>query len=161
MPWTKRQFVEAAYEELGLASYFFDLQPEQLQGALRRMDAMVAGWNANGVRIGYPLPGSPSESSLDDSSGVPDFANEAIYQNLALRIAPTIGKVVSPDLIRNARDSYDNMANQVLYPIHELQMPSTMPRGQGNKPWRNMTNPYVIPPQEEIDAGSDGPIDMV
>ena len=56
MGWTKRQFIEQAFEEIGLAAYVFDLTPEQLQSALRRLDAMMAGWNTNGIRIGWPMP---------------------------------------------------------------------------------------------------------
>ena len=55
MSWTKRQFINAALEEIGLASYVFDIQPEELESALRRLDAMMADWNAKGIRIGYPL----------------------------------------------------------------------------------------------------------
>ena len=29
MGWTKREYVEQAFEEIGLASYVFDLTPEQ------------------------------------------------------------------------------------------------------------------------------------
>ena len=75
MSWTKRQFITQAFEEIGLAAYVFDLTPDQLDSALRRMDAMVAGWNANGVRINYPLPNNPEDSDIDQPSGVPDFAN--------------------------------------------------------------------------------------
>lgn len=56
MGWTKRQFVTQAFEEIGLASYVFDLTPEQLDSALRRLDTMIASWNALGIRLGYPLP---------------------------------------------------------------------------------------------------------
>jgi hypothetical protein len=42
MGYKKRQFISAAFEEIGLASYVFDLQPEQLESALRRLDAMIA-----------------------------------------------------------------------------------------------------------------------
>ena len=56
MGYKKRQFISAAFEEIGLASYVFDLQPEQLQSALRRLDAMMADWNAKGIRLGYPAP---------------------------------------------------------------------------------------------------------
>ena len=31
MGWTKRQFIEQAFDEIGLASYAFDLGPEQMQ----------------------------------------------------------------------------------------------------------------------------------
>ena len=51
MGYTKRQFVTAALEEIGLASYVFDLQPEQLQSALRRLDAMISEWNGKTFNV--------------------------------------------------------------------------------------------------------------
>lgn len=155
MGWTKRQHIEQAFEEIGLAAYVFDLTPQQLQSALRRMDAMIAGWNSNGVRIGYPLPSSPDLSDIDADSGVPDFANEAIYLNLAVRLGPSFGKTVAPETKVGADMAYNNMANQVAQPTIERQMPQTMPRGQGTKPWRNFNNPFVYAPTKDIDAGSD------
>lgn len=160
MAWSKRQFIIQAFEEIGLAAYVFDLTPEQLQSALRRMDAMVGGWNANGVRIGYPLPSNPDDSRLDDDSGVPDFANEAIYLGLAVRLAPSFGKTVAPETKAFADMAYSNMANQVAIPTPERQLPQTMPRGAGTKPWRNFNNPFVNRPQDPILAGSDNPIDF-
>ena len=97
MGYSKRQFVAAAFEEIGLASYAFDLQPQQFESALRRLDAMMASWNALGIRLGYPLPSSPQFSDLDAQSEVPDSANEAIITNLAVKIAPGYGKQVMPD----------------------------------------------------------------
>lgn len=160
MAWTKRQFITQAFEEIGLAAYVFDLTPEQLQSALRRMDAMVGGWNANGVRINYPLSSTPQSSNLDDDSGVPDFANEAIYLGLAVRLAPSFGKTVAPETKAFADMAYSNMANQVAIPTPERQLPHTMPRGAGTKPWRNFNNPFVNRPQDPILAGSDNPIDF-
>ena len=154
--WTKLQFIQQAFEEIGLAAYVFDLEPEQLQSALRRLDAMVAGWNSNGVRISYPLPGTPNSGDINAATNVPDFANEAIYLNLALRLAPSYGKMVSQDTKMLADMAYNNMANQVAMPVQELQMPTTMPRGQGTKPWRNFNNPFVYPQNQQIDAGGDG-----
>lgn len=160
MGWSKRQFIEQAFEEIGLASYVFDLTSDQLQSALRRMDAMVAGWNANGVRIGYPLPSTPGESNIDADSGVPDFANEAIYLGLAVRLAPAYGKQVAQETKAFADMAYSNMANQVAIPTPERELPRTMPRGTGTKPWRNFNNPFVYGPQSDADinAGSDSPI---
>lgn len=161
MSWTKRQFVTQAFEEIGLASYVFDLTPEQLDSALRRMDAMVAGWNANGVRIAYPLSTSPNTTNLDADSGVPDYCNEAIYLGLAVRLAASFGKVVSPETKMFADMAYNNMTNQATLPIAERQMSREMPRGQGTKPWRNFNNPFVYAPdQNVVDAGSDGPLEF-
>lgn len=158
MGWTKRQFVTQAFEEIGLAAYVYELTPEQLDSALRRMDAMIAGWNSSGVRIGYPLPSSPDSSNIDVDSGVPDFANEAIYLNLAVRLAAPYGKVLAPETKAAADMAYSNMANQVMPPIPERQMPRTLPRGAGTKPWRNTTNPFCNPPEDPVLAGTDGPI---
>ena len=71
MGYTKRQFVTSAFEEIGLADYVFDLQPEQLEAALRRLDSMMAEWNAMGIRLGYSMPSSPQDSDLDEQTNVP------------------------------------------------------------------------------------------
>lgn len=52
MAYTKRDIVAMAFEEIGLAGYVFDLQPQQLEGALRRLDSMMATWNGKGLRLG-------------------------------------------------------------------------------------------------------------
>lgn len=157
MGYTKRQFVTAAFEEIGLADYVFDLQPEQLEGALRRLDAMIAEWNAQGVRLGYAMPSSPQDSDLDEPTLVPDSAWEAIIANLAVRIAPGYGKTVSPDTKAIAKNAYNVLLQRATFPL-EKQLPETMPIGQGNKPWR-WDNPYVYPPVDPVDAGPDGPIE--
>lgn len=158
MSWTKRQFVQQAFEEIGLASYAFDLQPEQLQSALRRMDAMMATWNAKGIRIGYPIPTSPENSYLDDETGVPDAANEAIYTNLAIRIAPSFGKAVSMEAKASARAAYDVLLMRAAVPP-EMQLPGSLPAGAGNKPWRN-DDEYIKDPSDPLLAGDDSVLDF-
>jgi hypothetical protein len=159
MGYSKRQFVAAAFEEIGLASYVFDLQPEQLQSAMRRLDAMMADWNGKGIRVGYPLPGSPQDSDLDEESLVPDSANEAIITNLAVRVAPSYGKAVSPDTKTTAKSSYNTLLSRATMP-HQQQMPRTMPSGAGNKPWRVYDDPFLRPPVDPVLAGPDGPIEF-
>jgi hypothetical protein len=159
MGWTKRQFVEQAFEEIGLAAYVYDLTPEQLQSALRRLDAMMAGWNANGIRIGWPMPSTPQTSELDVDTKVPDVANEAIYINLALRIAPGFGKQVSAETKADADAAYSNLLNQTAAPTPERQFPNTLPRGAGTKPWRSFnSNQFVRTPDDPLAAGSDNEI---
>lgn len=159
MGWTKRQFVEQAFEEIGYASYVYDLEPEQLESALRRLDALMATWNARTIRLGYPIPSSPENSSLDDETGVPDSANEAIYLNLALRLAPTVGKTISMETKAAARDAYKELLKEAAMP-EEQQFPDTLPAGQGNKPWRYRDSPFILPPEDPVDAGPDGEIDL-
>lgn len=156
MSWTKRQFVLQAFEEVGYASYAYDLQPEQLQAGLRRLEAMMATWNGRGVRLGYPLSSDPANADLNDASNVPDASNEAIYTNLAIRIAPIVGKQVSIETKAVARSSYMELLSRFTMP-QEQQLPSTMPSGAGSKPWRTDT-PFVSPPSDPLDVGEDGPL---
>jgi hypothetical protein len=155
--YTKRQFVTAAFEEIGLADYVFDLQPEQLEAALRRLDAMMMEWNAQGIRLGYPVASSPQNADLDTPTETPDSAWEAVITNLAIRIAPGYGKTVSPDTKMIAKNAFNTLLQRATFPL-EKQLPETMPIGQGNKPWR-WDNPYVYPPADPVDAGPDGPIE--
>jgi hypothetical protein len=157
MGWSKRQFISQAMEEIGLASYVFDLQPEQLESALRRLDAMMAEWNGRGLRLGYPIPGSPQDSNLDEASGVPDNANEAIYLNLALRLAPSYGKQVSSQTMSAASRALSTVSLRLTTPP-KMQLPGSMPAGAGNKPWRNNGSPFLDRPSVPLDAGDDGEI---
>lgn len=156
MSWTKRQLVLQAFEEVGYASYAYDLQPEQLQAGLRRLEALMGTWNGRGIRLGYPLTNDPDAAELDAASNIPDAATEAVYTNLAIRIAPIVGKTVSVETKQAARSAYMELLSRFTKP-QEQQLPSTMPAGAGNKPWRQ-DNPFLPGPEDQIDAGDDGPI---
>ena len=158
MGWTKRQFVTQAFEEIGLASYAFDLSPAQFQSALQRLDTMMAAWNALGIRLGYPLPSSPQDSDLDEQTNVPDSSLEAIYTNLAIKLAPSYGKQVMADTKVTAKESYNTLLSRATAPL-EQQLPSTMPSGAGNKPWRVYDDPFLRRPVDPVLSGQDGPIE--
>lgn len=159
MGWTKRQLIEQAFEELGLSPATYSINEDMLQSALRRLDSMLSAWNAAGIRLGYPLPGSPGDSGIDDDSGIPDAANEAVFLNLAVRIAPGLGKTVTEDTKRSAAESYRALSNKAAMPIPERQFPGELPLGAGNKP-AMLSRVFISPPDEsnDIDAGSDGDI---
>lgn len=156
MSYTKRQFVTAALEELGLASYVYDLQPEQLESAMRRLDGMMAEWNGKGIRLGYPIPGSPENSALDSETDVPDSANEAVISNLAIRLAPSYGKQVMMQTMVTAKNALNVILSRATMPM-EMQMPATMPSGAGNK---NLDRPFMPVPTDPLLAGQDGPIEF-
>lgn len=160
MSWTKRQFVVAAFGEIGLASYVYALTPEQLQAALIRLDSMMATWNGQGIRLGYPIPSSQGGSNLDQETNVPDSANEMVFQNLGIRLAPGFGKTVSPDTKISAINAYNAALGKAMGPPPERQMPSDMPAGAGNKPWIGTGQPFLLPPSDPIDAGEDGPLNF-
>lgn len=142
MSYTKRQFVNAAFTQIGLANYTFDLQSEQLQTGLILLDAMMATWNGKGLALSYPIPTTPENSDLDQETNVPDRANEAVIYNLALRIAPAFGKQVSPELKQWAHFAYNEVLAFSAIPP-EMSFPRTMPRGAGHKDYR-WDDPFLI-----------------
>lgn len=160
MSWTKREIVTQAFEDLGLASYAFDLQPEQLQGGLRRLDNMMATWNSRGLRIGYPLVNSPAGSSLDDETNVTDEAVEAIVMNLAIRIAPMLGKTVSPDTKAGARAAYMALLSRRSTIPEMLNDANAIPSGAGNKYWRITGDPFLLQEERGLTTGPDGELDL-
>jgi hypothetical protein len=143
MGWTKRDLILQAFEDIGIASYDFDLSAEQLRSALRKLDTMVAGWIARNVRLPYPLPASPSDSDLDEQSGVPDIHVTAVTSNLAVLLAPGYGKTVSIELKIAARNGLSNLFSDAAMP-DEMQMPGDMPAGAGN----GYSRPFLNPPTE-------------
>lgn len=161
MGWTKRDFVLQGFREAGLASYVFRLTADQLQNALFQLDAMMAAWNAIGIRCGYPIPSSPGNSDLDEETNVQDSAVQTIYKNLAIEIAPGFGKTVSPQTMTSALSGYNALITNVLTNnMPQMQLPETMPAGAGNKPWRNQNGPFIRPPLDPVQAGADGPIEF-
>jgi hypothetical protein len=154
--YSKRQFVEAAFEECGMASYAFDLTPQMLNSACQRLDSMMAQWNAKGIRLSYPLPPNPDDSDLDTPTDVPDSANEAIITNLALRLAPSFGKTPSPLTLSTAKAGYNTLMARAAMP-EEMQLPSTMPVGAGQKAW---SDPFMPAPIDPVRTGPEGSLEL-
>ena len=159
MSWTKRELITQAYAEIGLASYTFDLSADQQEHALKRMNTMMASWNIKGIRLGYPIPTTATGDDLDDDSGLPDYALEPVYTNLAVRLAAGLGKQVPQETALTAKDSFNTLMSLAAMPI-EKDLPTTMPRGAGNKPWRNQDSQYISPPEQRILTGEDGEIEF-
>lgn len=159
MSWTKKNLIDQAFEEIGLAAYVYDLTPEQYQSALRRLDAIVATLEAKGIRLGYPLPSAPNSSSLTVETNVPDTAAEALFTMLAIRIAPQFGKTVSMETKQVARASYLSLLQKAVGVPNERQLQGTLPRGAGNKPWRYDTV-YVDQPDDPLAVGPDADFDF-
>jgi len=160
MSWTKREIVQNAFEEVGLASYAFDLQPEQMQAGLRRLDNMMATWNSRGLRIGYPLTDSPAGSDLDQDATVTDEAIEAIVSNLAVRLAPMMGKTVSPDTKATARSSYMALLSRRSTIPERLIDINSVPAGQGTKYWRFNGDPFLSQEDRGLTVGPDAALDL-
>lgn len=157
--YSKGEIVDAAYDELALAGYVFDLEPEERQAAVRRLDMMMAEWNGRGIRLGYPLSSAAAQSDLNASSNLPDMAVEAVVCNLAIRLAPGNGKQVAAETKAIAREGYSMLLARATQPP-QMNLPRSMPMGAGNKPWAYFDRVNIITPAPDLAAGTDNEIDL-
>jgi hypothetical protein len=155
MGWTKQQIIEQAFAELGLAARVFDLEDEELEDALRRLDTMMGTWEARGIRLGYPVPSSPDDSDLDDDSNLPAGAVETVYLNLAVRIAPGYGKAVRIESRMAASDGYDALERVAAMP--RQQQLRSIPAGAGNRWCRPFT---PVPDDSPLQVDEAGNLDL-
>jgi len=133
MGWTKKQLITQAFEEIGLSASIYDITPAQLETAANKLNAMMASWSLSGVRVGWASPSSQALNDINQDSLAPDYANEAIYTNLAVRLSSSFGKVVSPELRALSMASYSDLVNALTGDPPESQLPSTLPIGAGYK----------------------------
>lgn len=159
MSWTKREIVVQAFEEIGYASYIYDAMPEQLDSVLRSLNSMLASWNAIGIRIGYPIASNPNDDDLNQDSQITDSAIEAVYTNLAIRIAPRFGKTIPQELRQTAKSTYDNLLTKLAMPPG-MQFPNTLPSGAGNKPWRSPYRVFLDTPTDPLLADNSDQIEF-
>jgi P22 tail accessory factor len=153
MSWTKFDLVKKAFSKIGLSSYVYDLDPDQLQDVAQDLEAMMAEWNVK-FRLGYPIAATPGDIDLNDDSGLPDAVLSAVYLNLAVRIADDFGKVISANLSKSAKAAYDALTIKSVMPI-ERQFPKNTPAGAGNKP-ASTYRVFLPQPSDPVDAGNDG-----
>lgn len=159
MSWTKGQLANEALGELGLADYVFDLSPEERQKAIRRLDSMMATWEALGIKLGYQTPGADGSKESDDS-GLPDTAIETVFLNLAARLAPSYGKQLSADSRRSARQGFDILLVDAAQPGQQQQL-STMPIGAGARHQRVTYRPFFPPnTHDSLQVTPGGDLDL-
>ena len=160
MSWSKRQLISAALEEIGLSSYIFDFEADQQQAYVRRLDAMMATWAKLGIQVGWPLPGVDYDASdLDTETGLQDTAVEAVTCNLALAIAPSIGRTPMLDTRLRAKQALQGLLIVAAKPPQQ-QLPSTLPRGQGQR-YRQTWQPFFSEPVDPLSDAEAGEIELI
>lgn len=154
--WTKGRIVDRAFKKIGFDDDF-NVTPANRQDALDILDAMMANWSSRGIYIGYAMPSSESGSVFGDDSGLPDTAFEAVYTNLAQRIADEFGKTVTQTTMIQAKQAFDALLSVMTFPAQQ-QLPDTLPRGTGNKPWLGggYPRPFFPTPKDPLTSEEGG-----
>lgn len=146
---TKREIIAQGLEEIGMAEYIFDATPEELQSFLKRLDRIFAQWDGQSIRTGYNLGGN-----IDAKAGIPDTVVNCGALHLAIAMAPSFGKTISPDTRIGAGVAMNTMLTQ-LHRMPQVPYPDRLPVGAGNK--RGVLEPqYFGPSNGETPGLNDG-----
>lgn len=150
MSYTKRTIIQQAHAEIGLGSYAYDAQPEDLQDALLRLNALMAQWSGNGAQTGWPSVNVELADDLDADSNLPPDAVRGVICALAVDLAPGFGKVVARETKVAAREGKRLMTRKSSE-IPQRQMDATsIPLGEG---WKNEDQINLPASDNEIRQG--------
>ena len=123
---TATQIINGAAEEIGVKTAEIALQPGDFQVILDRMNDMLSEWADLGR-----APSFVDVSDGADTVSIDRNAVAAAKYNLAIRIAPSFGRVVTPTLTALAGGTLNNLRTSVNH-IGKVAFPDTLPTGSGN-----------------------------
>lgn len=105
----------------------------------RRLDAMMQEWYAAyGLDLGYTFTDPPA---ADDIATIPPGAEQVVATSLALRLAPALGKQVSPETRKAQAEGFSSLRVAYLR-IPTMQLGRNTVAGAGN---RHRWSPYFQP----------------
>lgn len=157
--YTKRKLAEKAFQAIGLASYVFDIEPEEMQLAVENIDLMLAEWEPK-LKLGFLMPQNPEDSDPDQPSGLPDYANSAVILNGGLRLASTFGKPVPAGLPLLAKNAYNELLAKGVRPV-PMQYVGQLPKGAGNRRWGVQQQPYFHPVDNALPTDAGGNLEFL
>lgn len=132
----KRQIIELAFGEIGIAGYEFSLTPEMINDALLRLNALMREWPYNLLKYEQPTYGV---GSADEGSGISFEYLNAVSAALALRTAPVLGATLSTEAKANLAKAVSVLHAQIATIPTMPRAPHT-PRGMGGRVY---SGPYI------------------
>lgn len=135
----KRDIIELAFDDCGMAGYEFDRTPEEQSMALRKLNAMMMEhpW----AQLGYDYP-TYGVGQAEGGSGIPDFTINTVAMYLALRIAPGLGVTLSPEYKAAMARSLMNMQSEIAR-VPYVGLSRNTVRGSGNRLGLSSVYPYT------------------
>lgn len=129
----KRDIIELAFDDCGLAGYEFDRTADEQTMALRKLNAMMDEWPWS--LLGYSQP-AYGVGQIEEPSGIPNEAVSTVGQYLARRIVPGMGGAVSDDLKATLARSFSVLLAQTAT-IPDMSLPGNTPLGSGRRGYRS------------------------
>ena len=123
---TVKQIVDGAAEHIGVKTAEIPLQPDDFQVILNNMNDMLSEWADIGL--------TPAFQEVSDSTDIVSIdrnAVSAVKSNLAILIAPSFQKIVTPALAAISESTLTRLRASVVH-IGQVAYPDTLPTGSGN-----------------------------
>ena len=149
---TKGDIVRQAYAHLRISGLTSKATPEDTQLGLQTLEAMLLAWTNKGLNLSWKKSEDFVDPDPQKDSGISDANYEAIYVNLAVKLAPAFGK---------APTQLNTYANELYAGLFDVVLPTQqnneyMPLGSGNR--RGYYTPIYQESSEPIDVENDGNI---
>lgn len=103
-------------------------EPEHSEFALRKLNALLADWEADGVNLQY-YPQTMDE--IGATCPIPDDAILAVTYYLAFALAPSYGKEVDPKMLALGAQYYGRLTRDSVKAQMQPADMSSMPVGEG------------------------------
>lgn len=123
---TMLEIVQDAMEEIGVKTAEVPLTNDELQSGIRRCNDLLTSWADIGTVPTYNPVLNGSDTVEIETSAV-----GAVKYNLAIRLAPSYQKVITPALKLMADESLAMLEASVSF-IGNVAYPDTLPMGSGN-----------------------------
>lgn len=102
------------------------LNGDEMQDFMNALNNWMASMAAVGINLGFtPV------SNASDIITVPDGAIDGITSNMAIKMSPQFGGIVSPELREDAKEGY-NIIRILGNTMNGTKYPTTLPIGSGN-----------------------------
>lgn len=148
----KSALVDGAYEFCGLNGQEYERTPEEMSTGLKRLNSLMALLKKKGIDLGYNAP-IYGNGLLEEGSGIPADATEAVSALLAKRLAPTLGAQLTAEATAIAAGALsDLMAHYTLPP--PSRCPTVRMRSAGRRAYGSITT------LQPSDCDGDDPGDL-
>ncbi len=149
---TKGDIANRALECLRISGLTSKASPSDTRLALQAMEAMMLSWTNKGLNLSWIKSPYFTDPDPQEDSGISDASYEAVYVNLAVRLAPEFGKTPN-QLDAMAKELYAGLFDTTL-PVQQNN--EYMPLGSGNR--RGVYATVYQSSSETIDIENDGNI---
>lgn len=125
---TAEEMVEDALTEIRVKPIGVDLEDAYVTRGIRALNQMMAAYSAIGRGLGYTPIAAKTETVT-----VPDWAEEYVMLDLAMTLAESFGKQVSPQTLSRYERGRRAVLHMTVSMPDRQYFPETLPRGAGNE----------------------------